>query len=98
MTTNKPEIVAYVDMLRGQERRYATLRGDVDQNSLNDGDALIRLSDYEAMQAENALLRASIRRLCNIYVVDDYYDGQMREERLEATVNWAIEQVKETHK
>lgn len=43
-------------------------------------------------------LRAAIRRLCNIYVVDDYYMGQLREERLEAAVNRAIEQVKETTK
>lgn len=46
---NKTEVVAYVDLLRGQERRYVSLRGDVDQHSLNDGDALIRLSDYEAL-------------------------------------------------
>ena len=52
MKNNKPEVVAYIDMLRGQDRRYASLRGDIDQYSLNDGDELIRLSDYEALQAE----------------------------------------------
>lgn len=46
---------------------------------------------YQAGRAECALLRAAIRRLCNIYVVDDYYDGQLREERLEAAVNQAID-------
>lgn len=47
---------------------------------------------------ECAQLRAAIRRLCNIYVVDDYYMGQLREERLEAAVNRAIDQVKEITK
>lgn len=50
---------------------------------------------YQAGRAESTLLRAAIRRLCNIYVVDDYYMGQLREERLDAAVNRAIEQVKE---
>lgn len=50
----------------------------------------------EKLQAENALLRAAIRRLCNLYEVDDYYMGQLREDRLDAAVNQAIEQVKET--
>lgn len=52
MTTNKPEVVAYVDLHRGHGRRYVSLRRGVDHYSLNDGDALIRLSDYEALQAE----------------------------------------------
>lgn len=50
---------------------------------------------YQAGRAESELLRAAIRRLCNIYEVDDYYMGQLREGRLEAAVNRAIEQVKE---
>lgn len=72
---------------------------------LSAGDARARvavleaeLADYERLQAETerlqaecALLRAAIRRLCNIYVVDDYYDGQLREDRLEAAVNRAID-------
>lgn len=48
-----------------------------------------------SVMTESKLLRAAIRRLCNIYVVDDYYMGQLREERLEAAVNRSIEQVKE---
>lgn len=47
-------------------------------------------------QTDVAHLRAAIRRLCNIYVVDDYYDGQMREERLDEAVNRAINAVMET--
>lgn len=51
MTTNKPEVVAYVDMHRGHGRRYVSLRRGVDHYSLNDGDALIRLTDHESARA-----------------------------------------------
>lgn len=60
------------------------------------GELMRALEQVDTLQAECALLRAAIRRMCNIYVVDDYYMGQLREERLEAAVNRAIEQVKET--
>lgn len=61
-----------------------------------------RCSEYrkelEALQAECAQLRAAIRRLCNIYVVDDYYDGQLREGRLDESVNRAIDAAMEKNK
>lgn len=56
------------------------------------------IAERDQLRAECELLRAAIRRLCNIYVVDDYYDGQMREDRLDEAVSRAIEQVKETTK
>lgn len=62
------------------------------------GEMMRALEQVDAMKAESELLRAAIRRLCNIYVVDDYYMGQLREERLDEAVNRAIEQVKETTK
>jgi|SRR5690554_86013 len=37
------------------------------------------------------LLRAAIRRLCNIYVVDDYYSGDLREDQLNRAVERAID-------
>lgn len=49
------------------------------------------LDENEALQDEYGLLRAAIRRLCNIYVVDDYYEGQLREESLDAAVSQAID-------
>lgn len=49
------------------------------------------VDERDALQNECALLCAAIRRLCNIYVVDDYYMGQLREERLESAVNRAID-------
>lgn len=52
---------------------------------------LSQKEQIEQLETECAQLRAAIRRLCNIYVVDDYYDGQLREERLEAAVNRAID-------
>lgn len=97
MTTNKPEVVAW----RWRKPVVNDQGETVEVTAWELGDApeflpwwtnepLIRLSDYEALQAENALLLSAIRRLCNIYVVDDYYMGQLREERLEAAVNQAI--------
>ena len=60
MTSNKPEVVALVDVLRGHGGRYVTLRSGVDHLSLIDGEALIRLSDYETLQAECDALRDKI--------------------------------------
>ena len=48
------------------------------------------LAELEALQAECDQLRAAIRRLCDIYVVDDYYMGALREERLVKAVERAI--------
>lgn len=45
------------------------------------------------LKAECEKLRAAIRHLCNIYVVDDYYDGQLREEHLDMAVTRAINAV-----
>lgn len=56
------------------------------------------LGAIEDRDEESALLRAAIRRLCNIYVVDDYYVGQLREGRLDEAVNRAIEQVRKAAK
>jgi len=55
---------------------------------------LIRLSDYEKLAAECEKLRKAIRRLCNIYVVDDYYSGDLREERLNQAINAAMQEDK----
>jgi len=53
--------------------------------------ALVRLADYERLQAECEKLRKAVRRLCNIYAVDDYYSGDTREEQLNRAVEWAID-------
>lgn len=52
---------------------------------------VVLLADYEALQAEYERLRKAIRRLCNIYVVDDYYSGDIREEHLNRAVERAID-------
>lgn len=65
MTTNKPEVVAYVDLHRGHGRRYVSLRRGVDHYTLSDGDQLIRLSDYEALQAECEKLRKLLSAAAN---------------------------------
>jgi len=46
---------------------------------------------WHLAQAECEKLRAAVHRLCNMYEVDDYYEGRLREERLEDAVNWAID-------
>src|SRR5690554_4896840 len=100
MTTNKPEVVAWRWTYRG--RHMAT----TDYNQAlelaeppypTEVEPLIRLADYhrlqadhESLQAECEKLRKAIRRLCNIYVVDDYYSGDLREERLNHAVERAI--------
>lgn len=48
----------------------------------------------ELLEERDQLL-AAIRRLCNIYVVDGYYEGEMREKLLDKAVNRAIERGKE---
>lgn len=129
MTTNNPPIAAWAP---GTALAKLASRHNNAPCVLTDGPAefndvaLVRLSDYEALQADRdqqydmkvkareqrdavtaklkalqaecAQLRAAIRRLCNIYVVDDYYMGQLREERLDAAVNRAIDAVKEPTK
>ena len=80
MTTNRPESLP---IWRAEDE-------------WDDDEVVVRLSDYEALQAECEKMRAAIRRLCNIYVVDDYYMGKQREERLDRAVNRDIEEVQET--
>jgi len=36
-------------------------------------------------------LRKAIRRLCNIYIVDDYYSGDLREELLDRAVERSVD-------
>lgn len=77
----------------GERRKWPEMMGVMYDEPLRVSDeplALIHISDHEKLQAENAQLRAAIRRLCNMYEVDDYYMGQLREERLEDAVNRAI--------
>lgn len=57
----------------------------------NPATILALLDENEALQAECEKLRKAIRRLCNIYVVDDYYSGDLREERLNQAVTAAME-------
>lgn len=100
MTTNKPEVVAWIWDYRGRHMAttdYSQALELAEPPYPTEVEPLVRLADYqrlqadhERLQAECAQLRAAIRRLCNIYLVDDYYMGQLREERLEAAVNRAI--------
>lgn len=71
MTTNKPEPVAWMThhdepMLFPSKSEAATYCGDGEEPA-----ALVRLSDYEALQAECEKLRAESQRL--IEVLSDYY-------------------------
>lgn len=91
MTTDKQGVQRYTDM--GSE----TICPINNMRKSDDGDYVL-YEDYETLQAENAQLHAAIRRVCNIYVIDDYYDGQQREERLEAAVHRAINAAKEEGK
>lgn len=52
---------------------------------------LALLDAHEALQAECERLRKAIRRLCNIYIVDDYYSGDLREEQLDRAVERSID-------
>lgn len=49
--TNKPEVVAFIDVHSGHGRRYVSLKRGVDHYSLTDGEQLIRLTDHEASRA-----------------------------------------------
>jgi|SRR5690554_1360673 len=55
------------------------------------GELMRSLAQVDAMKAECEKLHKAIRRLCNIYVVDDYYSGDLREERLNQAVDRAID-------
>ena len=55
------------------------------------GELMRALEQVDALQAECEKLRAALRRLCNIYVVDDYYSGDLREEMLGQAVERAID-------
>ena len=103
MTTNKPEVVGYrykASKSRGKwhYQQHWPTSDNMAVTERGECDALIRLSDYEALQAECEKLRAAIRRLCNIYVVDDYYEGQQREEHLDMTVNRSIDAALAAHR
>lgn len=93
MTTNKPEVKRYTPAY-GVD---SVMRGHLFMEECDHG-AWVSLEDYEALRAECTQLRAAIRRLCNTYVIDDYYSGEQREERLARAVNRAIEAVQETTK
>ena len=86
MTTNEPDVVAWYT----PATRYTLPVVALDDRSQR-GEPLIRLSDYQRLQAECENLRKAIRRLCNIYVVDDYYSGDIREEQLSRSVERAID-------
>lgn len=51
MTTNEPEVVAFVDLHRGFGKRELTVARGVDRGRLEDGEQLIRLSDHESRMA-----------------------------------------------
>lgn len=106
MTTNKPEASHLVDA-RAEFEAWITsppYEKPVTTNPESSGfpgqyrayEVQLAWEAYQAGRAECARLRAAIRRLCNIYVVDDYYEGHLRDERLEAAVNRAINAVMET--
>lgn len=123
MTTNKPGVLGYFAEYQkaGGQFRLSTnhfeTRHDAVRFAFIDVRAVpvIRLSDYEALQAEFVIrldelsarnyelrmglaektsecekLRKAVRRLCNLYVVDDYYFGDMREVQLSRAVEWAL--------
>lgn len=54
------------------------------------GEMMRALEQADAMKAEREKLHKTIQRLCNIYVVDDYYSGGLREEQLNRAVERAI--------
>lgn len=72
MTTNKPEVVAY----RHVNKEHPTLRGvslfqdPSCYNELVEVEALIRLSDYEALQAECEKLRKDAERYRRLRIGD----------------------------
>lgn len=55
-----------------------------------ESEEVVSLAEYEALQAANAQLHATIRHLCSLYVVYDHYDGKLREELLDKAVIHAI--------
>lgn len=101
MTTNKPEVVAWSWDYRGRHMAttdYSQALELAEPPYPTEVEPLIRLADYqrlqadhERLQAECEKLRKAVRRLCNIYAVDDYYSGDTREEQLNRAVEWAID-------
>ena len=93
MTTNKPTTYwAPSTALHKLESRHNNAPCILTDGPAEFNDvALVRLADYEALQAECENLRTAIRRLCNIYIVDDYYSGALREEMLDQAVERAID-------
>ena len=82
MTTNKPEVKRYNITIDKYDYPvpYETEHGQ-----------WVKYSSYKDLQAECEKLRKAIRRLCNIYVVDDYYSGDLREELLDRAVERSID-------
>lgn len=62
MTTNKPEVVAYVDLSPGYRKWGAVInKFSPCTQDLKQGEALIRLTDYEALQTEIEKLKSYYR-------------------------------------
>lgn len=101
MKTNKPEAAQQMDA-RAEFEAWITsppYEKPVTINAESSGwpgqyrayEVQLAWEAYQAARAESELPRAAIRRLCNIYVVDVYYRGEYREQRLDRAVNRAID-------
>lgn len=78
----------FADALAAHEEELFRVRQDRDAHL---GEMMRALEQVDAMKAECETLHKAIRRLCNIYVVDDYYSGDLREERLNQAITAAME-------
>ncbi len=47
--------------------------------------------ELDALQVECEKLRKAVRNMCNLYAVDDYYSGDLREERLNQAIDAAMQ-------
>ena len=89
--------IGQVDVLQAECEK---LRHALFESRANDQQAMAYLSEVRALVGGDDFpdmvrrcerLRKAIRRLCNIYVVDDYYSGDLREERLNQAITAAME-------